>query len=346
MLRLYLSLCLLLSLIACGGEPLPRTANELVFFETGPFKLNGTLRFPPGEGPFPVVLFIHGDGPNDRTSGGSYLPIMERMLHSGYAVFSWDKPGTGASIGEIDRSNLIADRVQIVHAARQAIAEHELIDPNHIGYWAISQGGFVMPRYFEYYPGTAFFICISCSGEPGVEQGAYIVASQAVCAGLPPEQKQSIKEIISAASRSQAYEDYVCAYSKLDGYPALADIDELGFRVGVRPESEWHADDLQGEYFKDPVESISQTDFPILAFFGELDTQVDPKQGTATYQQALLAVGNPLSKVVLLPGVDHTLVAAETGCLSEHKQRQRADWTNYSTEYLDSLESWLRSIQE
>lgn len=344
MYKLYLSVCLLLSLIACRAESLPSAANELVFFETGPFKLNGTLRFPKGTGPFPTILFVHGDGPNDRTSGGSYLPVMERMLRSGYAVFSWDKPGTGASLGKIDHSNLIEDRVQIVYAAHQIIAQHELIDPARIGFWAISQGGFVMPRYFEYYPEAALFICVSCSGEPGVEQGAYLVASQAVCAGLPSETKQSVKEIISIASRAQTYQEYVQAYSQLDKYPEMGEINDLGFRVGVRPESEWHPDDLQGEYYKNPLESIAKTDFPILAFFGQLDTQVDPKQGKEGYLQALTAAGNPQSKVVLLPGVDHTLVASETGCLFEHKQRQRADWTNYSTDYLDTLENWLLSI--
>lgn len=344
--KLHLSVCLLLCLIACRAESLPSAANELVFFDTGPFKLNGTLRFPEGSGPFPAILFVHGDGPNDRTSGGSYLPIMERMLANGYAVFSWDKPGSGASTGEIDRSNLIAERIQIVHAAWQAIDKHNLIDPDQIGFWAISQGGFVMPLYFEYYPGAAFFICVSCSGEPGVEQGAYLVASQAVCAGLPGEQKQSVKEIISIASRSQTYQEYIQAYSQLENFPALVEINELDFRVGVRPESEWHADDLQGEYYKNPLESIAKTDFPILAFFGEFDTQVDPIQGADAYQQALTAAGNPLSKVVLLPSVDHTLVVAKTGCLSEHKQRHRADWTNYPAEYLDTLGNWLLSIQQ
>ena len=76
---------------------------EEITFHSGPFTVVGDLQFPAGAGPFPVVVFVHGDGPNSRTSGVTYPPIMERMLRAGYATFAWDKPGTGESTGEIDR---------------------------------------------------------------------------------------------------------------------------------------------------------------------------------------------------------------------------------------------------
>ena len=60
----------------------------------------GDLRLPARREPFPVVLFVHGSGDADRTMFGLYLPVMERMLQAGYAVFSWDKPGYGKSTGQ------------------------------------------------------------------------------------------------------------------------------------------------------------------------------------------------------------------------------------------------------
>ena len=90
----------LLLLPACARQPRPAGVEEIIF-QSGEFTLVGDLRTPAGTGPFPVVLFVHGSGDADRTMFGMYLPIMERMLRAGYAVFSWDKPGYGESTGQL-----------------------------------------------------------------------------------------------------------------------------------------------------------------------------------------------------------------------------------------------------
>ena len=94
--RLLLLGLLLPSVVpSCAGQ----ARTEEITFRSGPFTLVGDLQLPPGNGPFPAVVFVHGDGPNNRTSGVTYPPIMERMLRAGYATFAWDKPGTGESSG-------------------------------------------------------------------------------------------------------------------------------------------------------------------------------------------------------------------------------------------------------
>ena len=87
-------------LIAQRPQP-PRI--EEITFESGSFHVVGDLRLPEGTGPFPVVLFVHGSGLDDRTMLGPILPIMERMLQAGYATFSWDKPGDGRIDRRIQR---------------------------------------------------------------------------------------------------------------------------------------------------------------------------------------------------------------------------------------------------
>src|SRR5512137_667355 len=89
-----------LGMAACTRQPQPARIEEITF-QSGEFTIVGDLRTPSGTGPFPVVLFVHGSGPADRTLFGVYLPIMERMLRAGYAVFSWDKPGYGESTGQL-----------------------------------------------------------------------------------------------------------------------------------------------------------------------------------------------------------------------------------------------------
>ncbi|ETZ88002.1 hydrolase family protein [Mycobacteroides abscessus MAB_030201_1075] len=58
--------------------------------------LQATLALPKdGNGPFGLVVFIHGDGPADATRDGFYKPIWESFAKAGYASLSWNKPGIG-----------------------------------------------------------------------------------------------------------------------------------------------------------------------------------------------------------------------------------------------------------
>jgi alpha/beta superfamily hydrolase len=67
-----------------------------VRFVSGDVELAGELDLPMGSGPHPLVFIIHHSGPVPRDAYG-YLA--EILLRSGYAVFRFDKRGTGASGG-------------------------------------------------------------------------------------------------------------------------------------------------------------------------------------------------------------------------------------------------------
>jgi len=340
-LGLIASLLLLPALVRGVRQP---TIEEIVF-HSGPFMLVGDLRTPEGSGPHPVVVFVHGDGPNNRTSGVTYPPIMERMLRVGYATFAWDKPGTGESTGRIDRSRLIEQRTQIVLDAIAVLQARLDIDAEQIGLWGISQAGYVMPRVLSTSNDIAFMIAVSCPGEAGVEQGAYLITAQARCAGLPAEDAERVEYLIGAASRARTYDEYVRYRAPLADYPALRAVAELGFNIGVRPEGDWHEDDLEGDYYWDPMEIIERTTIPVLAFFGEKDTQADPIQGAQAYRAALERAGNTNFRVELIAGADHNIIISETGCLEERRRRSRRAWTDYAPEYLDTLEQWLRELR-
>lgn len=340
--RLYLLVGLLL-VSSCAGQAQKYQKEEIVFHSDA-FKVVCDLRLPEGSGPHPVVLFVHGDGPNNRTSGVTYPPIMERMLRAGYATFAWDKPGTGESTGRIDRSRLQEQRTQIVLDAIAAVKKRPDVDPLRIGLWGISQAGYIMPRVLAASGDVAFMIAVSCPGEAGVEQGAYLLTAQAVCAGLPPDDAKRVEFLISAASRAQTYDEYKKHKSQLADYPALKEMSLLGFKIEVKPEEDWHADDPQGDYFWNPMGIFERVSIPLLVFFGDKDTQADPVQGMKAYGYAIRRGGNPHSRSAFIRGVDHNIILSETGCINERRKRSRSGWTNYAPEYLDIIEEWLSTM--
>ncbi len=332
----------LLLVTSCSGRA-QQSATEEIVFHSGSFRVVGDLRFPDGSGPHPVVVFVHGDGPNNRTSGVTYPPIMERMRRAGYATFAWDKPGTGASTGQIDRSRLGEQRAQIVLDAIAVLKQRPDIDATRIGMWGISQAGYVMPRVLSKSDDVAFMIAVSCPGVAGVDQGIYLLSRQMICAGYPEDVEQ-LEDQIRGFTKAQTYEEYVQHKAPLAAHPAFQALARYGQRVEVTPRADWHVDDRQGEYYWDPMQVLERTTIPVLAFFGEKDTQIDPLQGAEAYKAALERGGNPHSRVELIPGVDHNIILSETGCIEERRRRPRREWTNYAPEYLDTLEEWLRDL--
>jgi len=74
------------------------------------------------------------------------------------------------------------------------------------------------------------------------------------------------------------------------------------------------------------MDIIEHTTIPALAFFGELDKNIDPAQGAEAYEAALHTAGNPDYQVVSIPGVAHVFVD--------------------EPEYLATLEAWIQHLSQ
>jgi pimeloyl-ACP methyl ester carboxylesterase len=199
-----------------------------------------------------------------------------------------------------------------------------------------------MPRVLAKRDDIAFMIAVSCPSVPGVEQGIYLLTAQAVCAGYPKEDANQLEQKIRAYTMARTYDEYLRHKAPLVEIPAFKSLTKLGLRFEVASEEDWDPPDPERDYYGfDPMEIIRRTTIPILAFFGDRDTQVDPVRGAQTYREVLRRAGNPYSRVELIEGVDHNILVSETGCIEERNKRSRSGWTHYAPEYLDIIEEWL-----
>jgi len=353
--------------------PQPPRVEELTF-QSGSFNLVGDLRLPAGSGPFPLVIFVHGSGPNDRIASGIYLPIMKRMQQTGYATFAWDKPGTGESTGTFTQEILKHQRAKILLEAIEVMKARPDIDVRQIGLWGASQAGYVMPRIFSESEDIAFMICVSCAGMSGVDQMAFQVTALALCSEVPAEQAAEKERLLAELDQARAYETYEEYLLYRETIAALARI--VSAPIGEWPvlsETAWQTNDPEIENWWNPMGVIEQVRFPVLAIYGDQDRQIDPQQGSIAYRRALELAGNPKSRVELFAGANHAILVSESGCPKDQleqleqyvkslgfaslQEAQEAFLANpddprmleaypFALGYLDLIEEWLRNLRD
>jgi len=183
---------------------------------------------------------------------------------------------------------------------------------------------------------VAFMIVVGGGAEDSIEQMAYQIGQWVVCNGGSAEQAALVELYWSQRAKATGYDEYREAVEVLLGIPGVKDYTGLE----ITEEKDWEPWSRDWDAFIDPMEIIEHTTIPMLVFFGELDKNIDPVQGAEAYEAALQAAGNQDYRIVVIPGVAHTLTSAKTGCLNE-------TWgTSYAPKYLQTLEAWLQHLSQ
>jgi hypothetical protein len=129
--------------------------TEVTFGEAD-FLIEGTLSIPEGDsGPYPVVVLVHGSGPNDRNESiygnKPFKDIASGLIKQGIAVLRYDKR-TFTHIEKFNDAALVADFTiydEVIDDAKYAVeflSTYEGIDADHIYVVGHSLGGNQAPR--------------------------------------------------------------------------------------------------------------------------------------------------------------------------------------------------------
>jgi pimeloyl-ACP methyl ester carboxylesterase len=128
-------------------------------FQNGDVHLSGTLYLPAGLKPFPAVIALHS-----ASSATQDLPLYQHLKDLlpalGYAVFIYDRRGSGRSSGKrvgTDFKTLADDGL----AALRMLAADKRINARKIGFWGLSQGGWLSVLAASRSQQVAFAISIS-----------------------------------------------------------------------------------------------------------------------------------------------------------------------------------------
>jgi hypothetical protein len=317
--------------------------REEIRFDSDHFKIIGDLHIPNPEKKQPAIIFVHGDGPARRRYSREPNRIMRHFLDIGFACFFYDKPGYGESTGKFTRGKLFEERASILVDAVSVLKKHPAINPKQIGLWGISQAGWVMPKAIAKTKDIAFMIAISCAGIDGVEQSAYLVEKQVLCEGYDEAEAKKARQHYRQRARAKTYQEYLEAAEYLDQNPVVSSM-KWG---GILSEDRFSPRSPSNEGFFNPITLIEKITIPVLAIFGEKDTQVDPFQGAEAYEKALKKAGNQFSQVKLFPEADHGIILSKTGCMKEQRERYRLkNPPGYAPGYIELMQNWLENLKD
>jgi len=303
-----------------------------VSFQNGGVSLAAALHLPPGNGPHPALVLIHGTGRTDRDN---VLPITHFLVTHGVALLGYDKRGVGESSGDW-RSASLEDLAGDAAAAVRYLASRKDIDRNKIGVFGASQGGWLVPLAAAESKDVAFAITVSGPAMSPAELEVARLAQDLRARGFSADDVSDALELLKLGN------DVARGKEKWESYqPALErSRNAQWFRyvsVPLTPDS-WlwsHWRSLPLDF--NPAPAIAKMRIPVLALFGSLDKTVLPSENVRAWKAAWSAGRSTNFTIRILPGANHMLLEAQTGSDDEFPMLQR-----FVPEYEPALLGWLR----
>jgi uncharacterized protein len=165
-----------------------------VRFPNGKTTLTGTLTVPPEAGPHPAVVYVSGSGDTLREES-HWLDGM--FVAHGIAVLAYDKRGVGQSggiyPGDLASEETINTLAGDAAAAARFVAAQAGIDPSRVGFYGLSQGGWIIPQAAVRAAGVVSWALIE-SG-PTVTQGESDTYAGLVTSTTIPEAERRAREL-------------------------------------------------------------------------------------------------------------------------------------------------------
>lgn len=239
--------------VATEADDVP-VAEDVVTVQTGTFSLPGKLSLPQGNGPFPVVVIVHGSGPTgmDGPAIGPNTPYRDLawgLAQQGVAVLRYDKRTLvyGARSMTGPKANIKDETIDDVLSAVAMLRKNAKIDPKRVFVLGHSLGGQLAPYIATLDPKLAGIISMAGNTRPVTD---LVLEQTKYMASLLPDSKQFAGPLAEAEK-----------LKLLEG----AD-DKLYMGVPL-------------SYFKElnsllPTNFLSKVTMPILVLQGERDYQV------------------------------------------------------------------------
>lgn len=298
-----------------SGRRVSLETQDTTFIGQGGARLKGRLILPPGDGPVPIMVEVHG------SEGANALDfnVFQRFAPaSGVGVFVYAKRGSGGSEGRYtqDFQVLAEDAAAAVVEARRMAGRRA----GRVGLHGASQGGWVAPLAASLTP--VDFVTVGFGLAYGVlAEDSDEVVQNLEAEGWGPEVLAKAREITDVTAAFVAshgaigFEGLEAVRARYRAEPYYADI--KGEFTGVllnAPNEQIMAMapqmDAGTSWDYDPLPVLSSLTTPMLWIQAEKDTGAPP-QATRRRLIDLSAQGRPIT-LLEFPDTDHGIIRFET----------------------------------
>ncbi|HSL45345.1 MAG TPA: alpha/beta hydrolase [Anaerolineales bacterium] len=336
-------------------ESLPYLEEEVVI-ENGEVRLAGTLSLPQTSGPHPAIVLVSGSGLQDRNSGHPTLPgyepfkwLADHLTRKGIAVLRYDDRGTGRSTGGEMGVDTTLDYASDTEAVLEYLLTRPDINPEQIGVLGHSEGAHIAAMVASRRSNIAFVISMAGMGVDGEALIALQAEQVARADGLDEEEiarrlesNRKEMELILAQDWDSLREFKTSeTIEYLKGLPPDQRVPDDELDAAVIETVDQNMKSLQGWFYyfliHDPTEDWERVQVPVLALFGEKDTQVSPVQNRPPLEAALARAGNKDVTVIVLPETNHLFQNAQTGGAAEYANLPM----EFTPGLLETISDWI-----
>lgn len=176
--------------------------SQEIQFTNGNAHLVGTVYLPRTGNHLSAVVVLHDASIPTRESA-LYRHLREGLPALGFAVLIYDRRGTGESSGDrhVDYETLADDAI----AGQRALAKLPRIDPARIGFWGLSQGGWLAVLAAGRSQQAAFGISISAPLVTADEQMQFATSNLLTIRGYSPlDVREMLEAAVDALRRSES----------------------------------------------------------------------------------------------------------------------------------------------
>lgn len=281
-----------------------RVISEPITFSNEGATLRGTLYIPNVGRKVPAIVVLHGAS-DPLASTPLYAHLSDGLPQIGVAVLLFDRRGTGASSGnpEVPYATLAGDGI----AAARAVRRVPNIDPNRVGYWGVSQGGWLATFAASRDPEAAFAIAVSAPLVTAESQMEFAMSNQLSVSGYS---QADINAMLAARYKLDGY--FNGRNSRADAVTALESIqDKPWFKLMYLPRADAVPASPEDSVWRkqmdlDSLAPLMQVKVPILFVLGDSDPWIPVSRTVA--RLATASQQNAHLSYVVVPNANHLMM--------------------------------------
>ncbi|HET9216429.1 MAG TPA: alpha/beta fold hydrolase, partial [Terriglobia bacterium] len=298
-----------------------------VVFQNGDIKLSGTILSPRGQGTSSAVVMVHSSGNQSQNGPVAYFRLIANVFAAnGITTLVYDKRGVASSTGSWTTASF-DDLAGDVRAAVATVRSTPGVDPDRVGIWGISQGGWVGPLAATGDSRVAFLALVGSAATTPAQQEMDRVAQVMKANG-------SAQTDIDAAQRYlQTFFEVVSGLRPWDALQAAitSTASERWLQYTPRPRTPQEASWSPAPAMLDPASVFQKIQAPVLAIHGTDDLDVPASRNSALF--AKLST-HSLSRRRVFDRADHYILV---GIENPDTQYRRL-----SSGYLDLMMDWIK----